>query len=258
MTNPIPAGWPHFAPPLPPQPFGLYSVTTPIDVPPPADGSSPRLISGVDWIPANCGPSGVWTYDLCPTPDPAPEDEKTGERPDDGAFPPVIVWAVDECSLYATDTSENEARAQQILRLHEPLWVERHLAALLAARATALPAAASLAAAVGALEEALGDTGFAGVLHARRGLAAQLADLNLVAVDGGQARTPLTNLWSFGGGYTDLGDTLYATGPITIWCDPVTTRTAVEHTVNAREALAERRIVVGWECPTTVYSVTVS
>lgn len=253
MTNPIPPGVQHVAEPLDPQPFGLYSVARPIDLPSPA-----RLLTGVHWTPGNCGPSGVWDYDVCPEPVVPPEDFKTGDRPDDATFPRVVVWATDECSIYATDLTENIARAEHLLRLHTSLWVERHMAGLLAARATPLPAAATLAAAVGTLEQALGDAGFSGVLHARRSLAAPLAGLRLIERQGEQLATPLANAWAFGGGYTALGSTLYATGPVTIWQSEVTTRDGADYEINERQAVAERLVAVGWECPAVVYSVTVS
>lgn len=251
MTTPIPAGIQHFSPPLTPHPFGLYSVATPIDLDAPA-----RLLGGVDWIPSNCGPSGIWEYGICPA-DPDPEDVKAGARPDHDNFPPATIWATDDCELYATDTAENEARAMQLLRLHEPVWAERHLAELIASRATPLPAADTVVDAVGALEDALGGHGFPGVLHARRGLAATAAAARLVAAQGAHLVTPLANSWLFGAGYTELGDTLYATGPLTVWRGVTSVRVAVDHTINRRQAVAERVVTVGWECPDVVYSVQV-
>ncbi|WP_280466822.1 hypothetical protein [Nocardia cyriacigeorgica] len=252
MTTPtIPAGVQHTGTPQAPQPFGLYTAATVIDLDPPA-----RMLGGVHWTPSNCGPSGTWDVRLCDDPQDPPTESKTGARPDDAAFPTVTVWATDECELYATDTSANEARATQLLTLHERLWVEQAFALELAARATALPAAGSLAEAVGALEQQLGLAGFTGVLHARRGLAAPLHDH--IERSGAFLTTSLGNRWSFGGGYNALGQTLYATGPVTLWRSPATTRTAVEHTINERQAVAERQVAFGWECPTTVFSVAVT
>ncbi|MCM6774991.1 hypothetical protein NDR87_26460 [Nocardia sp. CDC159] len=251
MTTPTLPGVVHVADFQNPQPFGLYSAATVLE----RDAPARLVIGGVEWVPRNCGPSGIWVEPFCPDPD---EATKNGERPSDGHFPSVTIWATDHCSLYATDTSESVARAQQLLRLHEPLWAERYLTDLLTARATPLPSQTSLTAAVGALEQALGENGFAGVLHARRGFAAAAAEHRLVEHQGAMLTTALGNRWAFGGSYSELGNTIYATGPVTLWRDPISTREAIEHTTNARQVVAERVLVAGWECPDTVYSVAVA
>ncbi|MGA6208047.1 hypothetical protein ACPESR_25170 [Nocardia testacea] len=253
MTTPIiPPGVQHVGLPQTPQPFGLYSVTAPTDLDPPA-----RLLSGIHWTPTNCGPSGIWQHIMCPDPEDPPAQTKTGARPDDDDFPTFVVYAVDECDLYATDTAANQARAAQLLMLHTPLWVEQVFAFELSARAEALPAVTSLTAAVGALEQKLGEGGFSGVLHARRGLSAAAAEHRLTSAQGSTLVTQLGNKVAFGGGYTALGDTIYATGPVTIWRGPVLPRTAIDPATNQRLAIAERSIGFGWECPSTVYSVAV-
>ncbi|WP_280392885.1 hypothetical protein [Nocardia wallacei] len=255
MTTPTLPAVAHFADLQNPQPFGLYSAATVV----PRDAPGRLALGGVDWVPSNCGPSGVWNHLICPPLDPDdPDDTKSGDRPDDGHFPPVTIWATDECSLYATDTSASVARAEQLLRLHEPLWVERYVADLLADRATVLPAQTTITGAVGALEQALGEVGFSGVIHARRGLAATATEHRLVEHQGAMLTTTLGNRWAFGGGYTALADTLYATGPVTVWLDPSITRESIEHKINMRQIVAERSAVVGWECPDTVYSVQVT
>lgn len=232
---------------LNPQPFGLYAAATVLE-------SQTRLQFGVDWWPRNCGPSGVWVPDVCPDPDTL--DRKTGDRPENVEFPPATVWATDECGLFEPVDGMRD-RAVQLLRLKEPIHVEEHTATLLLQRDTPLPPAASLVEAVGALEESLGGTlGFSGVIHARRGLAAQLAAARLVERQGTQLVTPLGNRWVFGGGYGLLGNTMVATGPVTVMRDDVTTRTAVDHTINEQQVVAERTVVVGWECPAFAASAT--
>ncbi|MEV5391948.1 hypothetical protein [Nocardia farcinica] len=253
MTTPtMPAGITHTAAPLAPQPYGLYSVTSVIELDEPA-----RTLGGADWVPTNCGGAGVWDHGTCP--EPAPSDVKGGiDRPDHGHFPTVVLWASDECPITTVDTADAIARAQHLLALNEPLLTEEHLAGLLAERATPLPAVASLTDAVGALEEALGGGGFTGVLHSRRGLAAHATNQHLILTQGARMVTAgMSTPWAFGGGYTVLGDTVYATGPLTLWRSPVTTRVAITGTTNERLALAERRLIVGWECPDTVYSVSI-
>lgn len=253
MTTPtIPPGIEHYATPLSPHSFDLLSAVTPIDVPEPA-----RMLGGAIWIPANCGTGvGIWEHGMCPEPE---EDEVKGggERPDYDTFPKVTIWGSDECPLYSVDTADAQARALALLRINEHRLVEEHVAALLADRATVLPAAGTLVDAVGALEEALGEHGHAGVIHARRGLAAAAARDRLASAQGARLTTLLGNQWVFGGGYTALGDTLYATGPLTMWRNPYTQRVAIEAVTNARLALAERHVIVGWECPDTVYSVSI-
>lgn len=243
------------APAVPRQGFGLYAAATLLD-----SGESPReLLAGIDLYPFNCD-TGVGSYspELC---DPSPPEKAPGARPDLQHFDPLVVWAAAECAPDQTQ-EEEMARARQILALHEPLIVESALATRLLADAGAPAAATSLIDAIGQLEVFLGEQGYAGYLHASRKWAVEAGFLG--AANGTAVlRTRLGNTWVFGGGYDSaLGDTVIATGPLTVWRSTpfeqaVTTGSHVTAAYNNTVyALTERVVTVGYEC--AVHAVTIA
>jgi|SRR5688572_15268562 len=243
------------APAVPSQGYGLYAAATLL-----SSGAAPReLLAGIDLYPFNCD-TGVGSYapELC---DETPPEKTPGARPEPLHFDPLVVWAAAEC---APDQTEDEelARARQIRTLHEPLIVESAFAAELLTAAGAPAAATSLMDAIGQLEVFLGEQGYAGYIHASRKWAVEAGFLN-AAAGSAVLRTKLGNTWVFGGGYDSaLGDTLVATGPLTVWrSDPfehvVTTGSHVTPAYNNTVyALSERVITVGYEC--AVHAVTIS
>jgi len=242
------------APAVPPQGYGLYAAATLLD-----SGDSPReLLAGIDLYGLNCD-TGVGSYGpvLC---DDSPPEKTPGARPDPLHFDPLVVWAAAECAPDQTE-AEEMARARQIRALHEPLIVESAFGAAMLSAAGAADTAASLMEAVGNLEEWLGEQGYAGYIHASRKWA---VEAGFVGAASGTAvlRTNLGNTWVFGGGYgSALGDTLVATGPVTVWRSTpfeqvVTTGSHVTAAYNnSVYALSERVVTVGYEC--AVHAVAV-
>ncbi|MBF6288155.1 hypothetical protein GV791_01760 [Nocardia cyriacigeorgica] len=215
-------------------------------------GPDARLAFGIDWQPRNCGPSGTWAT---PCPDPDTGDRKTGDRPEWDHFPPVLVWATDQCGLFEPADTLRE-RALQLLRLHAERHLGEHVVGELAARAALLPATIGLAEAVGELEAALADAGHRGAIHADRALLAPAAAVNLVVADGLALLTPGGNRWIFSAGYSSLDTTLYATGPVTVWRDQPVVTYAVQQEINEHQAVAEQHLAAGFECPETAFAVT--
>lgn len=227
-----------------PAPYGLYGTATVLETPDPNRfGFDGLLVRSL-----NCGPSGVWPYGYCEDPG---EATKGGERADDLSFAGLVVWAADDCGLLA-DHDEQLVRARQIMRLHEHVRVEEHLAGVLAAAAVPTPAA-DLTAALGVLEEAIGGYGFTGVVHAPAHLAAPAAAAQLIVREGPRLLTPLGHRWAFGTGYD--GDTLYGTGPVVIHRGPVVESTGPAHRTNERLVVVEREVLVSWECFTVAVAI---
>lgn len=231
------------APAVNPAGLGLYDAATLID-----QGGPSRHFGGVRIRPRNCGTGvGTWDSDICA--DPTPDKLKTGSRSEAPApFEPLTIWTYDECDP-GEGATEVEARATQLMRLNESLLVESQFGQRLLADAPPAASFVDIVSAVGALEEALGETGFLGTIHASRRFAAQAQSKGLILRSGALLKTPLGHTWAFGGGYgSSLGNTLVATGPVTIWRDALTTRSALDHRANIIAGIAERSVVVGYEC----------
>lgn len=241
------------APLVNPDAIGLYAATT-FATP----DTVPRwLASGVRIRPHNYDTenTGVWGADWC---DPEPGELKDGERL--GLSDPheaVTVWAFDECDLTAPSQAEVRERALQNMRLREETAVEREFAGRLVLDAGTPSGAASLIAAVGALEEALAATNTVGQIHASPRWAAVAADAGLLTRTGVGYTTPLGHRWVFGGGYAPvLGDTLVATSPTFGWRTAPELRETIDHLGNRFIAIAEASIVVGFEHAVAAVTVT--
>lgn len=250
-----PLGVIYEAPAVPSQGYGLYAAARLFD-----SGEAPReLLAGIDLYSRNCDTGvGSYTPDVC---DSTPPNKTPGERADPQHFDPLVVWAAAECS---PDQSEAEemARARQIRTLHEPLIVESAFATLLLADAGAAGSASSLMDAIGQLEVFLGEQGFNGYLHASRKWAVEAGFLN-AASGTAVLRTNMGNTWVFGGGYDSaLGNTIVATGPVTVWRSTpfeqvITTGShATPAYNNTVYALSERVVTVGYECAVAAVTIT--
>lgn len=124
--------------------------------------------------------------------------------------------------------------------------------------------ALSLPAALAALENYLAaNYGGQGVIHASRGVVTLLAHLQLVERDGTRLRTLLGTLVAGYGGSPNTGPDgteapdgtawLYATGPVAMrrgpmFITPDTIAAALNRTTNEVLVIAEREVVVGWDC----------
>ncbi|AJE32523.1 putative Gp13 [Corynebacterium humireducens NBRC 106098 = DSM 45392] len=232
------------APPANPLPHGLFDAATI------TDEALSRHIGGITLTSPNQGGHGHWPT-VCPTPDDTPD--KTGQRPTPEDFASTIVWAVDECKTVGITDEEAQARAAHLLRLTAPVDVEKFAAEQLLT-ITPATAVSSVADALEVIEDALGEAGYPGVVHARRGLIAQI-DSRLIVRQGGVLYTPGGHRWVFGSGYGALENTLVATGPVMIRRGSVVTGMSFDRVTNTRAALAERVITVGWESPTLAVPV---
>lgn len=191
--------------------------------------------------------SGIWGAAWCGE----PGEIVPGDRPAAlDAFDPVTAWAHDECDLTAPSQAEVRLRAEQTMRLREPLMIEREFAAralLDAGTPTTVP---DLTAAVSTLEAALAETNTVGFIHASTAWMAYAARDHLLGDPqlGGRYRTPAGHTWVFGGGYVaGLGGTPVATSTPFGWRDAVQLREVIDHEGNRFSVLAERTTVIGYE-----------
>ena len=219
---------------------GLYDAASVVDA---ADG---RHLSGIMLEPVNEGISGLWEHTGEDNPD------KVGERLDWPSFPGTVVWAADSVKTVGASIEGARERAEHILRLREPVEVERFVAGqLLEAEASAV---ASVREQLAHLELELGERGYPGVIHASREMLPALKDF---IVRQGQAMfTPGGHRWAFGGGYEALGTTLVGTGAVTVVRAPITQAEAVDTRLNDFHAIAERVVAVGWEGDALAVSLT--
>ena len=219
---------------------GLYDAASVVDA---ADG---RHLSGIMLEPVNEGISGLWEHTGEDNPD------KVGERLDWPSFPGTVVWAADSVKTVGASIEGARERAEHILRLREPIEVERFVAGqLLEAEASAV---ASVREQLAHLELELGERGYPGVIHASREMLPALKDF---IVRQGQAMfTPGGHRWAFGGGYEALGTTLVGTGAVTVVRAPITQAETVDTRLNDFHAIAERVVAVGWEGDALAVSLT--
>lgn len=234
------------APLVEPAPGGLYSAVSWAD----QTGPSRFLAEGVQIRVHNYGGEsafGVWEAPWCGDPGDA---LKSGTRPGNlDPFDAITVWAFDQCDPTEASRREIRSRAEQNLRLLEPVAVEREFSARLLADAGVPADRAGVQAALGYLEGQIARTGTRAVIHCSPEHAPFLVDSGVVLDGGdGRLRTPLGNLWAFGGGYVDgLGRTLIATSPLFGWRDQVAVREALDPNHSTAVAVAERSLVVGYE-----------
>lgn len=226
----------------------LYSAATMRDLASPA-----RIDGGARIEQINDGEAhGTWPLD-CPTP--GDVGEKSGDRAGALSFPAFAVWAVDECSLVGTSDADARERAAHRLRLTEQADVGREFAATLLDHAGTPATAATVEVALGSLEEALGDLGVRGVLHAPRRLYPVL-EKYIERGSNGRLETKMGNVWAFGPGYGALGDTVVATGPVTIYRTPVEQTIGLAVRQNERTALAEREVLPTYEIAAIAHAIT--
>ncbi|WP_280420654.1 hypothetical protein [Nocardia carnea] len=231
-----------YRPPLAnPAPGGLYAAATVIDT-----GEPSRLAHGVIVDSWNCGQTWVWPINCdATTPDPSPKGSP--REPLSDPFTGDVIGADDDCAAVVPE-QEAQQRAQQLLRLQEQVRVEQQLTPKLLAAAGAPAAHLDVVLAVGALEVTVAPHGFTGVFHAPVHLAAHLYANDLVIRSGTQLLSPMGHRWAFGAGYTGLGQTIVATGPTTVHRGPVVMTHGPDYPHNERLSVAEREVLVTWEC----------
>jgi hypothetical protein len=240
-----------YTPPLAnPSPGGLYSVAALIDI----TGTS-RLAEDVVVETWNCGPS--WVLPIhCEDdfPDPSPMGAEPRNDWLDNVFEGDVVGADDDCSALVNEPEAGQ-RAQQLLRLQEPVNVEKQLVPRLLAMAGTPTSVTGLVAAVGALEESVAEFGFTGVIHAAPHLAAALQNAQLITRSGQYLLSPSGHRWAFGSGYTGLNETLVATGPVTVQRGAPVLTHAPDYTHNQRLSTVQRDVLVLWECWTKAVTI---
>lgn len=218
-------------------PYGLYGAASPT--------LSSRLMHGLLLREVNCGPGFQWPLGCDPTPAPVPPaKDADAELPDDSEWAGIVVGSSLVCGLVSDE--DTLGRAEHLLSLREETQVEAFLQTQLIAESVALPAVATLALAIGALEGALGVPNFLGVIHVPASMAARLAQAYLIYRDGETLKSPLGHTYAFGGGYS--GTTMWATGPVHTFHGSVESRLAYNVHNNTKLAVAEREVLVAWEC----------
>ncbi|MEU1550209.1 hypothetical protein [Nocardia sp. NPDC005745] len=240
-----------YRPPLAnPTAGGLYGAATVKDT-----GEPSRLAQGIQVETWNCGPSWVWPI-ACDAelPDPSPKGAQPRNDWTDLEFTGDVVGADDNCSALV-DEEEAAQRAQQLLRLQESRRVEEELVPRLLTFAGAPTTVAGLVAAVGGLEESIAPFGFPGVLHAAPHLAAALQAAQLITRSGTYLLSPLGHRWAFGAGYAGLAETIVATGPVVVHRGPVVMNHGPNYPKNQRLSVAEREVLVTWECWTEAVTI---
>jgi hypothetical protein len=195
---------------------------------------------------------------------------------------PFSVYTTWQCSTIGYSFEEQAARVRQRLDLRAQTAVERRLwqgqtsatdgdISGLFASAINLPAAACVTEAVEVLEQTLADNGvFGGIIHARPGMAAHLAQAHLLESRGPRRETPLGTPYVFGQGYSGIGPTgqavtsdveyLYASGRVSVWFTPDTwvppVSEVVNKTTNVVYLVAQRIYAVTVECGVWAIPVT--
>ena len=210
---------------------GLYDAASVVEA------MDMRHLGGMVLEPVNEGTSGVWKLGSEDNP------EKVGERGDWPVFPATTVWAADGVKTVGATADGARERAEQLLRLKEPVHVEEFVAGqLLEADANAV---ASVKEQMAYLELELGKRGYPGVVHASREMLPALKDY---IVRQGQALfTPGGHRWAFGGGYGSLGNNLVGTGGVTVVRSRLVEVGATDTRLNDYHAVAERVVAVAWE-----------
>jgi len=251
VTTPVLSAVDFVPPLLNPAPYGLYPAVIWTDEP----GPTRYLAAGVQFRPINYVDDGigVWGQPWCgPAGSPASGEAaiKWGTRPElPDPFPPMTIWAYDECDPTPASRTEVLTRVQQILRMGEPVVAETMFGAALRDAVTEAGIAVtrpSVREGVAYLEGVFARTNTLGVLHASAEAAAM--EFGMVLPAGPVQKTPLGHTWALGGGYVDTLDNLMvATSPVFGWRDTVQVRPVLDPDTNTYAAVAERSVVLGYE-----------
>lgn len=221
-------------PPAPGRLVGLYAAAALID--------EPRSVVGGVAVPVDTvGGHGLWD-------DPCTPGEARKQGGEDGEvvhFPGTAAWAADECHLVGVTEQEARDRARLRLARFEPIEAEKHLAPLLAARATA--GADGLTAAQAEVLLA----GMSPVVHIAPSSVEAMISAKQIMLVGQRLQTPLGAQVAVGAGYADtLGPgEAFVTGPVTVYRSPVEVHVGLGLTKNKRLAVAERALAVAVQGP---------
>lgn len=264
-------------PPPPMRPYGLFDAAVgPVPFP-----VQEAMAGGVLYQPNDCEDDVFMRMVACP-PITGAVSFSGIEAAISGA--PFSVYTTWQCSTIGYSFEEQSARVQQRLALREQTAVERRLwqgqvsgtdgniPGLLAnANTINLSAAACVTEAIEVLEQTLADNGvFGGLIHARPGMAAHLAQAHLLETNGRRKETPLGTPYVFGQGYSGIGPTgqavtsdvewMYASGRVVVWQQPDHWVPPVDEVVNRSTnvvfLVAQRMYAVTVECGVWAIPVT--
>ena len=219
--------------------------------------ATPRLAEGVLVHPAHGSAEGTWPLP-CTGVEPGPTDSKDGARPGAAWFPPVVVWAADECSTVGNTLERTNALASATLDYDARYRLEAHyINHVLTLPATPDPDGTytgiletvtaptiadihPLVLTLASVEARMRRWGHVGVVHASAVLLDVFERLSMIVREGETLRTPSGNVWAFGAGYDSLDtDTIVGTGPTTIHLDRLDPVVQVGHSQNVVYALHE-------------------
>lgn len=226
------------APPVTPHPYGLYSVA-------PSASQTDHGLAGIMWESWACVDPNT-TTDPCINGGAAPGPKSFEACPGQSQFKPITVYVGIKRTGQSYDVGE--AQVRQVLADGEQFAVERYLWGLLNAavtEATALSPVGALA----SVESLLGQNYMGtGVIHMGRGTATRLG-VQLVR-NGDRLETTLGTPVVVGAGYIGA-ETIYGTGALVVIGGDVEVVSAWNISINDELVLAERTVVVGWDCYAT-------
>lgn len=262
------------APPPPPRPPGLFDVALgPMSMPPGPYGG------GIQYVPDTCE-DDVFLYAMNCPPVSGSKTFSAIEPAVSGA--PFGVYASYTCGSIGFSFAEVEQRVRTRMMLREQRAVESRVWQGVPAggtggipghfqSATTLTAASCITEALFSLEQALADNGVVGgIIHARPGMGAVLAQAHLI--EKGPGRSIVTRNGTpvvLGHGYNGSGPTgtpatattefMYASGRILIWASEVMVPDigeTMDRALNQIYAMAEREFVTILECGSWAIQVT--
>lgn len=261
-------------PPAPPRPYGLFDVALgPMPFP-----EAGAMGGGIQYVPDTCE-DDVFVYAMnCPP--------VSGTKSFSGNEPaisgtPFGVFTSYTCGSIGYSFAEVEQKVRLRMQLREQRGVERRLwqgvpqggiggLPGLFQSATALSAASCITEALFSLEQALADNGVVGgIIHARPGMSAVMAQAHLLETRGRQLVTRLGTPVVFGQGYNGTGpagqattattEYMYASGRVLIWgsdtwVPPI--GETMDRSLNQIYTVAERIFDVIVECGSWAIQVT--
>lgn len=261
-------------PPAPPRPYGLFDVALgPMPFP-----EAAAMGGGIQYVPDTCE-DDVFVYAMnCPP--------VSGSKSFSGNEPaisgtPFGVFTSYTCGSIGYSFAEVEQKVRLRMQLREQRGVERRLwqgvpqggiggLPGLFQSATTLSAAACITEALFSLEQALADNGVVGgIIHARPGMSAIMAQQHLLETRGRQLVTRLGTPVVFGQGYDGTGpagqatttttEYMYASGRVLIWgsdtwVPPI--GETMDRSLNQIYTVAERIFDVIVECGSWAIQVT--
>jgi hypothetical protein len=261
-------------PPAPPRPYGLFDVALgPMPFP-----NGDAMGGGIQYVPDTCE-DDVFLYAMnCPP--------VSGSKTFSGNEPaisgnPFGVTTSYTCGSIGYSFEEVEQKVRLRMALREQRAVERRLwqgspqggiggIPGLFQSATTLTAAGCATEALFSLEQALADNGIVGgIIHARPGMSAVLAQAHLLETRGRQLVTRLGTPVVFGHGYNGTGpqgqatttttEYMYASGRVLIWGSDTMVPSigqTMDRSLNQVYAIAERIFNVIVECGSWAIQVT--